>query len=102
ALTLTPVAIVHNHRDEVVDDHWGEVESILALDPDRFGPEALVGLGDFSHLEVVFVMHRVAAEKIVHGGRSPRGRADLPAIGIFAQRGKSRPNRLGVSRCELL
>lgn len=30
------------------------------------------------------------------------GREDGPLVGIFAQRGKNRPNRLGVSRCELL
>ena len=28
-----------------------------------------------------------------------RGRSDWPKIGIFAQRGKGRPNRLGVSVC---
>ena len=37
-----------------------------------------------------------------HGARHPRGNPDWPRVGIFAQRGKDRPNRLGVSRCELL
>jgi tRNA (Thr-GGU) A37 N-methylase len=36
------------------------------------------------------------------GTRHPRGNPDWPRVGIFAQRGKDRPNRLGVSRCELL
>ncbi|MDT0347467.1 TrmO family methyltransferase domain-containing protein [Streptomyces litchfieldiae] len=36
------------------------------------------------------------------GARHPRGNADWPLVGIFAQRGKDRPNRLGVSRCWLL
>ena len=31
-----------------------------------------------------------------------RGRQDLPAVGIFAQRARNRPNRLGVSVCELV
>ncbi|MFD0476032.1 TrmO family methyltransferase [Nonomuraea thailandensis] len=30
------------------------------------------------------------------------GNPDWPEVGIFAQRGKNRPNRLGVSRCRLL
>jgi tRNA (adenine37-N6)-methyltransferase len=34
--------------------------------------------------------------------RRPRGRADWPEVGIFAQRGKNRPNRIGVTVCRLL
>lgn len=34
--------------------------------------------------------------------RPPRGRTDWPLNGIFAQRGKNRPNRLGVSRAQIL
>jgi tRNA (Thr-GGU) A37 N-methylase len=34
--------------------------------------------------------------------RRPRGNAAWPEIGIFAQRGKSRPNRIGISTCRLL
>ena len=36
------------------------------------------------------------------GARHPRGRDDWPLVGIFAQRGKRRPGRIGVSRCRLL
>lgn len=32
----------------------------------------------------------------------PRGNPDWPQVGIFAQRAKGRPNRLGVSVCRLL
>ncbi len=32
----------------------------------------------------------------------PRGNPEWPAVGIFAQRAKNRPNRLGVSTCELV
>ena len=31
-----------------------------------------------------------------------RGNTDWPRVGIFAQRGKDRPNRIGVSRCAIL
>ncbi|BDM74157.1 hypothetical protein HEK616_76440 (plasmid) [Streptomyces nigrescens] len=56
----------------------------------------------FSHLEVVYHFDRVPVEKIETGARHPRGNTDWPQVGIFAQRGKNRPNRLGVSRCRLL
>ncbi|APR80815.1 Hypothetical protein A7982_06162 [Minicystis rosea] len=68
----------------------------------RFGAESLAGLDAFSHLEIVFVFDRVRESAIETGARHPRERTDWPLVGIFAQRGKARPNRLGVSRCRLL
>ncbi|WP_225199326.1 TrmO family methyltransferase, partial [Gluconobacter oxydans] len=44
---------------------------------------------------------QVAQEKIETGARHPRGRQDWPLTGIFAQRGKKRPNRLGVTVCKI-
>ena len=73
----------------------------IALNPE-FGPEALAGLDGFSHVEVVFLFHRVAESAVVAGARHPRGRTDWPKVGIFAQRGKDRPNRIGVTVCRLL
>ncbi len=68
----------------------------------RFSPDALAGLGVFSHIEVVFHFDKVAESEIHTGARRPRGNPDWPAVGIFAQRGKARPNRIGVSVCRLL
>jgi tRNA (Thr-GGU) A37 N-methylase len=39
----------------------------------------------------------VTPDKIVSGARHPRNNPAWPKVGIFAQRGKNRPNRLGVS-----
>jgi tRNA (adenine37-N6)-methyltransferase len=63
---------------------------------------AVAGLEEFSHVEVVIHLHRVAAGSVQHGARHPRGREGLPAVGILAQRAKRRPNRLGLSSCRLL
>lgn len=100
-LILRPVARVSGGRHEVEDDDWGGVESVIRLDGTRFGPEALAGLEDFSHLEVIFQFDRVPESKVETAARHPRGNRDWPLAGIFAQRGKNRPNRLGVSRCRL-
>jgi tRNA (Thr-GGU) A37 N-methylase len=54
-------------------------------------------LDAFSHVEIVYVFDRVTPDQIVHGTRRPRGNPAWPELGIFAQRGKNRPNRLGVS-----
>ncbi|WP_297620028.1 SAM-dependent methyltransferase [Nocardia sp.] len=102
ALEIEPVGRVVGGRGEAFDDHWGSVEATIELDPERFTPEALAGLEDFSHLEVVYHFHLVPEEKVETGARHPRNRQDWPLVGIFAQRGKNRPNRIGVSRCRLL
>jgi tRNA (Thr-GGU) A37 N-methylase len=36
------------------------------------------------------------------GSRIPRGNPAWPSVGIFAQRAKDRPNRIGLATCELL
>jgi tRNA-Thr(GGU) m(6)t(6)A37 methyltransferase TsaA len=100
-VTLLPVATVVGGRVEAVDDHWLGVEATIELD-DRFPTSSLQGLDAFSHLEVVFVFHLVDDAGVTTAARHPRARDDLPAVGIFAQRARNRPNRLGVSVCELL
>ncbi|MFI8350672.1 SAM-dependent methyltransferase [Streptomyces sp. NPDC085596] len=97
-----PVGQVVGGRAEVRDDAWGEVSAVIRLDGTRFGPEALAGLDSFSHVEIVYHFDRVPVERVETGARHPRGNTDWPLVGIFAQRGKNRPNRIGVSRCRLL
>ena len=46
-------------------------------------------------------MNQVDPAKIESGARHPRERKDWPLVGIFAQRGKNRPNRIGLSRCRV-
>ncbi|WP_407840351.1 SAM-dependent methyltransferase [Streptomyces sp. DSM 116496] len=99
---VVPVGVVVGGRSEVVDDDWGRETAVIRLDRERFGPEALYGLEDFSHVEVVFHFDRVPQDKIETGARRPRGNPDWPLVGIFAQRGKNRPNRLGLSRCRVV
>ncbi|MCB5168393.1 SAM-dependent methyltransferase [Streptomyces bambusae] len=101
-VTCVPVGRVLGGRAEAFDDDWGRESAVIRLDSEQFTPEALFGLADFSHLEVVYHFDRVPESKIETGARHPRGNADWPLVGIFAQRGKNRPNRLGVSRCRLI
>jgi tRNA (Thr-GGU) A37 N-methylase len=51
---------------------------------------------------VIFVFNGVPDDKIEYGARRPRGRTDWPLVGIFAQRGKNRPNRLGLCTCRIV
>jgi len=72
------------------------------FDPEQFGPEVLDGFDAFSHAEIIFVFDKVAPDKIETGARQARGRKDWPLTGIFAQRGKNRPNRLGLTICKVV
>jgi tRNA-Thr(GGU) m(6)t(6)A37 methyltransferase TsaA len=83
------------------DDFWGAVDAEIALEA-PLGEEAFYGLSDFSHVEVLFLMDRVDPSKVETGARHPRERADWPLVGIFAQRGKARPNRIGLSRATIV
>lgn len=96
---VTPIGWVRNTRQAAEDDGWDGVPSTIELDPTRFGPEALAGLDTFSHAEVLFLFH--AADTEHTGARHPRGNTAWPRVGIFAQRGKDRPNRLGATICEI-
>ena len=64
--------------------------------------DALRGLEAFSQVEVVYVFDRVDPQKVQTSARHPRSNDAWPEVGIFAQRAKGRPNRLGVSVCRLL
>jgi tRNA (adenine37-N6)-methyltransferase len=95
-ISLSPIGVVRNVRQVVEDDHWGGVVSVVELSP-AFNEEALSQLEAFSHAEIFFYFHLVEDSKIETGARHPRNNKDWPKVGIFAQRGKNRPNRLGAS-----
>jgi tRNA-Thr(GGU) m(6)t(6)A37 methyltransferase TsaA len=95
-LTMTPVGRVRAARTEAEDDYWGGSTALIELEP-GFGPDALEGIEAFSHAEIVYVFDRVSDDKIVTGARHPRNNPAWPLVGIFAQRGKNRPNRIGTT-----
>jgi tRNA (adenine37-N6)-methyltransferase len=99
--TVSPIGIVSSPRDEATDDEWGTIRaSITVLPP--FDGSSLRGLEEFSHVEVIYLFDRVDPSSVCRHARRPRGDPAWPEIGIFAQRAKDRPNRLGLSTCELL
>ncbi len=99
---VAPIGMVRGGRTVADDDGWGESRAVIELDAGRFTAAALLGLDSFSHAEIVFLFNQVADDDITFDARHPRGRTDWPKVGIFAQRGRNRPNRLGVSVCRIL
>ena len=64
--------------------------------------EALDGIEDFSHLFVMFWMHEISEEERRRMKVHPRGRMDMPLLGVFATRTPYRPNPIGLTLVELL
>ncbi len=100
-IVMEAIGVVRAERDEAVDDYWGGTEARIEL-RDDIEPDALQGIEDFSHVEVLFYFDRVDPAKIVRGARHPRNNRDWPAVGIFAQRGKGRPNLIGSTIATVL
>jgi tRNA-Thr(GGU) m(6)t(6)A37 methyltransferase TsaA len=97
---INAVGTVRCSRIAPEDDSWNEETSrIEMIKP--FDEQSLMGLADFSHCIVVYVFDKAAWDesKMV---RHPRGNKDWPKVGIFAQRAKDRPNRLGVTVCQII
>jgi len=99
---MEPIGWVRSARTEPIDDDWGEIVATVQLDTARFTADSLRGLGEFSHVDVVYVFDQVAPESFETAARRPRGNPRWPEVGVFAQRNKRRPNRIGVCTCELV
>lgn len=100
-ITLNPIGLAYNERHEIEDDYWGEVVTKIILDR-SLPEESLSEIESFSHLEIIFYFHMVEKDKIVTGARHPRNDKTLPKVGIFAQRGKNRPNQLGLTTVKII
>ena len=99
-ITLTPIGTVKNIRETAIDDHWSEIISEIEL-AEHIPTETLDRISDFSHLEIIFYFDQVKEDNIVFSGR-PRGNPDYPMVGIFGQRKKDRPNKIGLCTVALI
>lgn len=98
-MQIEPIGIVRSPVTAGVDENWGEVVAAIEFRSEL--ASGLQGLEQFSHVLVVFYMHQSSfdAADLV---RRPQGRADMPLLGIFAQRAKHRPNPIGITAVELV
>lgn len=101
-INLNAVGQVFSTRSEIYDDDWDKEKVFIKLDEKMFNSEALQGLSEFSHAEIIFYMDQVDEDKIQRRARHPRNQKNWPTVGIFAQRGKNRPNRIGSTICKIL
>ncbi len=99
-ISLKAIGIVRNEFKQPVRQEWGKVVSDIVVDS-RLS-EALDGLEEFSHIIVLYWMHRSPGTGQVPTKVHPRGRKELPPVGLFASRSPHRPNSVGVATVKLL
>ena len=101
-ITIKPIGIVISEVSEPQRGmgKWNDVISEIVIDEDM--NEYLDGLEEFSHILVIFWMHKSPVKGSPPRKVHPRGRADLPLVGLFATRSPRRPNPLGETTVPLL
>ena len=93
-----PIGFVKRTSEEDVKDKSLVSEIVLEKDFTK----ALDGIEDFSHVFVIYWMHKMprlekAALKI-----HPRGESGLPLVGTLATRGPNHPNPIGLTLVEVV
>jgi tRNA-Thr(GGU) m(6)t(6)A37 methyltransferase TsaA len=98
-IILTPIGFVRTNAvgDEVKDNN--KLSQIIIHDELA---EALDGIAGFSHLFVLFGLHEISDEQRKTLKVHPRGRRDLPLLGVLATRTMLRPNPIGLTLVELV
>ena len=99
-IRLRAIGVVRNGRTSTEDVAWGAVESTIEIEPDC--ADGLLGLEGFSHALVLFYMHEDPDREPATLRRRPRRRADMPLLGVFAQRARMRPNPVGITAVEIV
>ncbi len=95
-MQLEPIGTVKSPvKDASTASGWGQVTAEIVINPEL--ADGLKGIEDWSHVIVIFVMHEVDFNPEQHLVHRPAGREDMPEVGVFAQRSRSRPNRIGIT-----
>ena len=99
-IKLKPIGVVHN---EIKQTGYHDCKDIVSeIEVDAKWAELLDGIEEFSHIIVLFWMHAVPPDSPRPAKVHPRGRVDLPLIGLFATRAPQRPNPIGITTVKLL
>lgn len=98
-IILKPIGFV---RTEAVGDEVKDKTRISQIVLHSELAETLDDIDGFSHLFVLFWLHKISDEQRKTLKVHPRGRRDLPLLGIFATRTMLRPNPVGLTLVELV
>ncbi|MFC1912529.1 tRNA (N6-threonylcarbamoyladenosine(37)-N6)-methyltransferase TrmO [Chloroflexota bacterium] len=97
-ITLKPIGTVKSEITQPLRRDFKDIISEIIIDDSL--TEALDNLDEFSHIIVLYWMHRSSGQppKKVR----PMGKPGLPLVGLFASRAPHRPNPIGKTTVRLL
>ena len=98
-IVVNPVGIV---RTEAAGDEIRDKTRTSQIIIKNEFVEALEGVSGFSHFFVLFWLNQLSSEKRKILKVNPRGRRDMPLLGVFATRTMLRPNPIGLTLVELV
>ena len=99
-IEIYPIGYVENKVKNKKDNSWGEEVSTILLDNEYIG--GTKGLELFSHIIVLYYLDKANFDIEKHLQRRPQNRDDMPLVGIFSQRGKDRPNQIGMTSVKIV
>ena len=99
-MTLKAIGIVRNEIKKPSHQDCEKVVSDVVVDNSLI--EALDRLDEFSHIIVLYWMHRATATEPLPTKVHPMGKGELPLVGLFATRSPNRPNPVGKATVRLL
>ena len=97
---IKAIGIVRNAVKQPMKNGWEKVTSDIVVNSNL--TQALDGIEDFSHIIVLFWMHKVADTGSLPLKVHPMGKSELPLVGLFATRSPHRPNPVGETTVKLL
>ncbi|ADL51390.1 tRNA (N6-threonylcarbamoyladenosine(37)-N6)-methyltransferase TrmO [Clostridium cellulovorans] len=99
-ISLKAIGYVSNEVENRKDNSWGQDVSKIVLEKEYFG--GLNGLRNFSHAIIIYYLDKANFDINKHLQRRPQNRDDMPLVGIFSQRGKDRPNQIGITSVQII
>jgi tRNA-Thr(GGU) m(6)t(6)A37 methyltransferase TsaA len=99
-INLTPIGFVRNNIKEPGIEDWRTVTSEIIIEENL--KEALSRIDEFSHIIVIYWMHKLPPSQRSIIKVHPKANQNLPLVGVFASRSPARPNPIGVTTVKLL
>lgn len=99
-IVMKVIGHIKNDVQDKKDSSWGDDISSIILEEEYYG--GLMGLEAFSHVIIVYYLDKAKFDKEKHLQRKPQNREDMPLVGIFSQRGKDRPNQIGMTTVQIV
>ena len=99
-IIMKPIGYVENNVLNKKDVSWGENVSRIILEKEYY--TGLSGLEEFTHAIIIYYLDKAIYKREEHLQRRPQNRNDMPLVGIFSQRGKDRPNKIGITSVQIM